>query len=226
MFLVREPKLNIWLWMVCLSCVVCVWCPLDGCNALIGQRWTVTRKLYSTCVHTALETTYSGINLNSRIKLGLAKLANIHLGQLWLNSSLKEKIVIGRHSLESSGAGAAHFRRYQNRFTGRYDGVHLYGQTGHTDYTNSIKTILSLALPKSHPNYFAPKFNQLKVKVDNHTNCPQAIYHRCKYPHLDGQQVRAPGWSAGAHRLAWKLLVSLSPTPAQTQLNSIWAWLR
>ena len=115
------------------------------------------------------------------VKPGLAKLANIHLGQLWLNSSFKEKIVIGRHSLESSGAGTAHFRRYQNRFTGRYDGVHLYGQTGHTDYTNSIKTILSLALPKSHPNFFAPKYNKMKVKVDNHTNCPQAIYQRNKY---------------------------------------------
>ena len=26
--------------------------------------------------------------------------------------------------------------------------------------------------------------------------------NRCKYPHLDGQQVSAPGWSAGAHQLA------------------------
>ena len=115
------------------------------------------------------------------VKPNLAKLANIHLGQLWLNSSLKEKIIIGRHSLESSGVGAAHFRRYQNSFTGRYDGVHLYGQTGHTDYTNSVKTILSLALPISHPNNLAPKFDKKTVKVDNHTNCPQALYQRRKY---------------------------------------------
>ena len=112
------------------------------------------------------------------VKPNLAKLANIHLGQLWLNSSMKEKIFIGRHSLESPGAGAAHFRRYQSSFTGRYDGVHLYGQTGHTDYTNSVKTILSLALPISQPNYLAPKFVKTKVKVDDHTNCPQALYQR------------------------------------------------
>ena len=112
------------------------------------------------------------------VKPNLAKLANIHLGQLWLNSSMKEKIFIGRHSLESPGAGAAHFRRYQSSFTGRYDGVHLYGLTAHTDYTNSVKTILSLALPISQPNYLAPKFVKTKVKVDDHTNCPQALYQR------------------------------------------------
>ena len=43
-FLVGEPELNIWLW-----CVVCggVWCPLDGCDALIGQRGTSVQ-LYTT----------------------------------------------------------------------------------------------------------------------------------------------------------------------------------
>ena len=52
------------------------------------------------------------------VKPNLAKVANIHLGQMWLNSPLKDKIFIGRHSLESPGVGVAHFRRYQNSFTG------------------------------------------------------------------------------------------------------------
>ena len=120
------------------------------------------------------------------VKPNLAKLANIHLGQLWLNSSLKDKIVIGRHSLESPGVGAVHYKRYQNSFTGRYDGVHLYGQRGYTDYTNSVKTILSLALPVSPQYSAAPKLGKKKVKVesDNHTNCPQAQYQRNKYPSI------------------------------------------
>ena len=44
-FLVWEPELNIWLLCLCGVCVcvcvcvsVCLWCPMDGCDALIGQR--------------------------------------------------------------------------------------------------------------------------------------------------------------------------------------------
>ena len=62
-----------------------------------------------------------------KMKCNLARLANATLGGLWLNSPLKDKIFIGRHSLESSGAGAAHFNRYQNKYTRKYDGVHLFG---------------------------------------------------------------------------------------------------
>ena len=58
------------------------------------------------------------------IKPNLAKLANITLGQCWLFSSLKDKIIIGRHNLDRPGVGATHYRRYQSRHTGRYDGVH------------------------------------------------------------------------------------------------------
>ena len=45
------------------------------------------------------------------LKAELARLANATLGQLWLNSNLKDKIFIGRQSLESSGAGAVHLAR-------------------------------------------------------------------------------------------------------------------
>ena len=43
------------------------------------------------------------------VKPTLANLANTTLGQLWLNSPLKDKIFIGQHSLESSGVGTGHF---------------------------------------------------------------------------------------------------------------------
>ena len=48
-------------------------------------------------------------------------------------------------------AGPAHTARYVNTYTGRYDGVHLFGETARADYTNSIKSILLLALPENQP---------------------------------------------------------------------------
>ena len=45
------------------------------------------------------------------LKHDLARLANTTLGGLWLNSPLKDRIVIGHHSLESSGSGTTYFDR-------------------------------------------------------------------------------------------------------------------
>ena len=62
---------------------------------------------------------------DDEIKSHLARLANSTLSQLWSLSLLKNRIFIGRHSLECSIAGATHLARYKNRVTGQYDGVHL-----------------------------------------------------------------------------------------------------
>ena len=105
------------------------------------------------------------------LKPALAKLANTTLGKLWLNSKLKDKIVIGQHSLESSGLGDAHNARYVNPITGKYDGVHLYGPTGCKDYTNSLKSILMMALSK---NEFGT------APAEEHVACPQAKYQKKK----------------------------------------------
>ena len=109
------------------------------------------------------------------LKPKLARLANSTLGQLWLNSALKDKIHIGRHSLESSGAGATHFKRYENIKTGRYDGVHMYGQTGCKDYTNSLKTILMMAMTD---------FGVGTALAGKHNDCEQAEYQRKHQPHV------------------------------------------
>ena len=92
------------------------------------------------------------------LKSKLARLANATLSQLLVISPLKDKIIIGRHSLMTSGDNDAHFTRYQNYKTGRYDGVHLYGNTGCTDYTASVKQILMLALPEDHTNCMQAKY--------------------------------------------------------------------
>ena len=77
------------------------------------------------------------------LKPKLARLGNSTLGQLWLNCKQKAQIVIGQHSLESSGSGAAHMARFKDQNTGRYDGVHNYGKNGCADFTNSVNSILA-----------------------------------------------------------------------------------
>ena len=103
------------------------------------------------------------------LKSKLARLANSTLSQLWLNSPLKDNIFIGQHSLESSGAGAVHLSKYKNQKTGRYDGVHFYGPSGCRDYTDSVKTILMLALPEKNSKC-GP------AQPSNQENCPQSMF--------------------------------------------------
>ena len=113
------------------------------------------------------------------LKPNLARMANVELGQLWMNSPFKDRIVIGQHSLESSGNGDAHLARYQNFRTGRYDGVHLYGQAGCTDYTNSVKSILMMAIQKHSSAQSNTGFG--KAQAAFHKTCPQANYQKGKY---------------------------------------------
>ena len=105
---------------------------------------------------------------DEKVKSKLARLANATFNQLWLSSSLQNKIIIGRHSLESSGSGAAFSARYVNPKSGRYDGVHLYGENGCRDYTDSVRTILMLALP------LKPECGT--TQPDDHNSCEQAKY--------------------------------------------------
>ena len=110
------------------------------------------------------------------LKPNLARLANATLAGLWINSPLQDRITIGQHSLESSGAGTAHLNRYQNQTSGKYDGVHLYGKTGCTDYTNSVKTILMMAVPKRNLNKTPAELGT--AQPVNHNDCPQVKYQK------------------------------------------------
>ena len=94
------------------------------------------------------------------IKAGLAHLFNNTLMNLWMNSSMREKIVVGTHNIDCSGAIQA--ARYRHTQTGRFDGVHLYGSSGSKAYTLSLVNILKAA--KVVANDF-----------DFHRSCPQTI---------------------------------------------------
>ena len=110
------------------------------------------------------------------LKPRLAKLANTTLGELWLNSNLKHKIFIGQHSLESSRMSESHLERYKDENTGKYNGVHLFGRTGCKDYTNSVNTIMMLALEGS--NDINTNAESGTAQCDDHSNCPQSQYQR------------------------------------------------
>ena len=108
------------------------------------------------------------------IKPNLVQIANATLNQLWLSSPLKHKISIGCHSLYSNGVGKSHTERYQNQYTGRYDGVHLYGRTGCDDYTRSLVNIfLSTCL---YHNSTKTKTQCGSTQQDMHINCPQTKF--------------------------------------------------
>ena len=101
-------------------------------------------------------------------KSQLVRIANDALKQFRLNSPSRDRIVIGQHSLESSGGGYPHQARYEDYHTGRYDGVHMYGRTGTRDYTNSMDTMLLMALSETRA--------ELTGTVGDHTDCEQAQF--------------------------------------------------
>ena len=74
------------------------------------------------------------------LKASLSKLYNDTLVQNWLESNLKDRILIGNHDLDCQGAVLN--SRYRNLQKNLYDGVHMYGSSGKKAYAESILNIL------------------------------------------------------------------------------------
>ena len=94
------------------------------------------------------------------LKSTLAKFANSTLDQLWHSSDFKNKIVIGKHSLDVASKKTAAV--YRDDWSGRFDGVHMYGRYGKKVYTSSVSKIL-----KSSNN---------SPSSPSHSSCPQTVY--------------------------------------------------
>ena len=60
----------------------------------------------------------------------------------------------------------------------------MYGKTGCRDYTNSLKTVMMLALPEQNSN---PNSTSSPAKIDNHDNCPQAKYQKKYHPSVQSK---------------------------------------
>ena len=95
------------------------------------------------------------------LKPALSELFNNILTEQWMSSTLKNKIVVGTHNLECSGA--IQESRYRQSKSGRFDGVHLLGNSGPKFYTLSVLNIFKKAQLTS-PEY------------DYHQSCPQTHY--------------------------------------------------
>ena len=103
------------------------------------------------------------------IKAALAQLFNDTLLQLWLGSSLKEKIVIGSHRLECTG-GVRYARYMQGK---KYDGIHMYGPAGKKAYTESVLSIIRDAgyIKYPPPQYFL-RFHKSENQTKPEYVCP------------------------------------------------------
>ena len=95
------------------------------------------------------------------IRPALSRLFNNTLTELWISCPLKNKIYIGTHNIDCTGAIQS--ARYRHTKTGRFDGVHLYGTTGSKAYTKSVLNILASA-------------SLISAEKDFHLSCPQYKY--------------------------------------------------
>ena len=62
------------------------------------------------------------------LKPVLSNLFNSTLTDLYMASTVKDKIFVGNHNIECTGAIKE--ARYRHTKSGKYDGIHLYGSSG------------------------------------------------------------------------------------------------
>ena len=114
------------------------------------------------------------------LKQKLAKFANDQLHQLWLDSPLKDKIFIAEHKLNCNMN--VRMDRYTDEHTKKYDGIHMYGESGRSAYTESVVSALKEALsvqywkPTQSSHIASPPPQSEPTDKNYHKYCPQAQY--------------------------------------------------
>ena len=78
-----------------------------------------------------------------QIKHQLSNLANLEYSKLHTRSSLKDKIIIGKHNIDNSIFNRD--QMYGIPGAGKYDGIHMFGRKGKIAFTNSLLDILKSA---------------------------------------------------------------------------------
>ena len=110
------------------------------------------------------------------LKPTLSILFNNTLTELWMESPYKQKIYVGNHNIECTGAIKE--SRYMHTKSGKYDGIHLYGSSGKKAYTLSVLNILQAA-------------NVTSSEHDYHLSCAQFKYqnrqNRINYRQTSGR---------------------------------------
>ena len=126
------------------------------------------------------------------LKPTLSQLFNNTLSDLWMNSSMKHKIVIGSHNIDCTGAIKE--SRYREPKTGRFDGIHLLGNSSRKFYTLSVLNIIKAAqLTSSQRDY--------------HQSCAQYQYQTRQQRGEERQNMHRQTESGNkkyTNRLKWK----------------------
>lgn len=87
---------------------------------------------------------------------------------MWIKSPLKDKIFVGTHNIDCSGA--IREARYKCTKSGRFDGLHFFGSTGTKAYTNSVLNIMRNAELVSADCLPCPQFQYQNRNSRNSSN--------------------------------------------------------
>ena len=101
----------------------------------------------------------------------LSHLFNVTLTDLYMACSDKDKIFVGSHNIECSGAIKE--SRYRHTRSGKYDGIHLFGSSGQKAYTKSVLNILKSAKitdGEYEYHFSCPQFRYQNRRSANHRN--------------------------------------------------------
>ena len=115
------------------------------------------------------------------LKPTLSLLFNNTLTNLWMDSPNKDKIFVGTHDIECTGAIKE--SRYRQTKSGKFDGIHLYGSSGRKAFTLSVLRILKAA-------------NVTSSEHDFHQSCAQFKYQNMKARQSGQQSAKPRGWKA------------------------------
>ena len=105
------------------------------------------------------------------LKPSLALLFNNTITGLWMDSPIKDKIFIGEHNIDCTGA--IRESRYRQTKSGKYDGIHLYGSSGRKAFTLSVLNILKAANVTSSDHDFHQSCAQYKYQHRRNKSQPR-----------------------------------------------------
>ena len=107
------------------------------------------------------------------LKPALSLLYNNIITEEWMTCEYKDKIYIGSHNIDCTGA--IREARYRETKSGKFDGLHLWGASGRKIYTLSVLNILRSA-------------NVTSSDYEYHQSCAQYKYQNKQS--RQGQQTR------------------------------------
>ena len=120
------------------------------------------------------------------LKPALSQLYNNTLTAEWMDSQYKDKIMIGNHNIECSGAIKE--ARYRETKSGRFDGIHLFGASGRKTFTLSVLNIFRSCKFTSSEHDYHQSCEQYKYQDAQRRNRQQQAGRGAKYRNNQNQK--------------------------------------